>query len=93
LNLFGYSVGAAGLRGRDRRELLEDFLFLQLPAQWPGRDEWFQPATRSRLKKMISFLEWRVMMAERNTAADYSEAIRELRDDIRWLRVTFSQQR
>ena len=87
---FGYNVSEQeGLREQARQDLLEDFLYCELPRQWEGRAEWGEAATLRRLRKMLSFLRRHCAdRAERRTGM--ARAVARWRADADWLEETFS---
>ena len=92
LKVFGYTVDKdVGLDAGQRREILADFLYCELPRQWEGRHEWFEPATGSRLRKMTGFiLNHNVRnFRKQNFSGSYDTAIQKWEDDAEWLQSTF----
>ena len=88
LKLFGYSVGRNAPDDADRRALLEEFMYTELPRQWPHVEDWYPAATRARRDKTIGFIRWRADYAARQ-AGDYSIAIDEWTGDAAWLEARF----
>ena len=86
LSIFGYSTGAGAPNTISRLRILNDFLYTDLPRQWPGREAWHAPGSRARLHHMVSHIEWAAEMMERNAGSrDCSDAVSQRRADARGL--------
>ncbi len=89
LKLFGYTVAeSVGLDGARRREILEDFLFCELPTQWKWRDEWYAPATQARLEKVVGFILNHNVRLQRDNVRK-ADAVEKWEADAHWLQTTY----
>jgi hypothetical protein len=86
----GYRVGKNGLLPNERREILRRTFRVQLVATSPWTTEyireWGERCSPARLEKMDRVLGGLVANAQRKTKVDMSEAIRDWKEDQKWLR-------
>lgn len=86
----GYYVGKGGLRPSERREILRRTFRVHLVATSPWTKdyiaEWGKRCSLTRFNKIDRVLGGLAARAERKTKVDMSQAIRDWREDQRWLR-------
>jgi hypothetical protein len=85
LKIFGYSTGINASNGSTRIQILQEFLYTELPVQWPGRAAWHEAGSLARLYRMVSHIEWAADMMERDHRRDCSDAVSQRRADAQWL--------
>ncbi|MEZ4776509.1 MAG: hypothetical protein R3D00_25260 [Bacteroidia bacterium] len=91
LGVLGYHVGKKGLQQKDRWLILETVYFFDLP-KINGETyhvEWGKPKTGKRLKKMANSIATFAKQAKKNSEKDYSIAINQWEDDLRYLKKTY----
>lgn len=88
LGYLGYHVGKTGEPSAARRQMLLSRVFEGSlpPINGPDyMDEWSQPGTPARLRKMAESIASAVKSAKRRSNADYSVAIEHWEEDLRFL--------
>lgn len=92
LSIMGYSVGQSGdLTDQERRRLLDHIFSENLPVipSVASRNEWGDPETPKRLKKMANCLASFCRNAKRRSDRDMDLAIARWEADLRYLRDKF----
>ncbi|EGQ7998529.1 hypothetical protein LH709_001086 [Vibrio vulnificus] len=86
----GYSVGAKGLPTAQRRELLSNIMSQQLPyvTSYAYRQEWGEPNTTARLKKLANTIA-NLAKNSKRSSNNTSIAISEWEEDLRWLKENY----
>lgn len=91
----GYRVGKSGLSLLERHEILRRTFMVQLVCPGGAADEyiaqWGERCTYARFVKMDNVLGGLAANAERKTKTDMSEAIRNWREDQKWLRDIYKE--
>ena len=88
LSFLGYRVGYGGIEKRKRHDVLVYAFNGVLPSVGSPEymDEWDQPKTGKRLKKMADSLATFARNGKRNERQDMSEAVKHWIDDLSWLK-------
>ncbi len=86
----GYSVGANGLPTTKRRKLLSKIMSQQLPyvTSYAYRQEWGEPNTTVRLKKLANTIA-NLAKNSKRSSNNTSVAIHEWEEDLRWLKENY----
>ncbi|CAK2007669.1 hypothetical protein [Vibrio crassostreae] len=91
LKAVGYTVGAQGLPQADRRTILTNVYIQSLPYvdSRSYMNEWGEPLSSDRLKKMAETLASLTKGAKRKTQANMKQAIRDWESDLAWLKEQY----
>ncbi|CAK1735148.1 hypothetical protein [Vibrio crassostreae] len=91
LKAVGYTVGAQGLLQADRRTILTNVYMQSLPYvdSRSYMNEWGEPLSSDRLKKMAETLASLTKGAKRKTQANMKQAIRDWESDLAWLKEQY----
>ncbi|TKG01205.1 hypothetical protein [Vibrio lentus] len=91
LKAVGYTVGAQGLPQADRRTILTNVYMQSLPYvdSRSYMNEWGEPLSSDRLKKMAETLASLTKGAKRKTQANMKQAIRDWESDLAWLKEQY----
>lgn len=87
LSFVGYKVGLDGTETVVRRQILDCVFHKDLPDvnDQEYMEEWSQPESSDRLRKMADTIAALTRGAKRNTSADYSKAIEDWEQDLEHL--------
>ncbi|MEN4447992.1 hypothetical protein [Mycobacterium sp. SM3041] len=92
LSTMGYRVGRNGLRDAARRSILSEVMGVEIVAASPAAndyvDEWGEPGSSRRLKKMANAIAAFARNA-RKRSGDFSVAIEAWEADLIWLQLTY----
>ncbi|GLR05228.1 hypothetical protein GCM10007906_28160 [Vibrio hyugaensis] len=91
LKAVGYTVGAQGLPQTERRSILKNVYMQTLPYvdSRSYMNEWGEPSSSERLKKMAETLASLTKGAKRKTQANMNQAIRDWESDLAWLKEQY----
>lgn len=88
----GYRVGAKGLPANQRRQILDDIFLRPLPSTIDNNsylNEWGQPNTAKRLKKLAESIAAFTRNAKRRNTSSLDKAIQDWEDDLTYLKLTY----
>jgi hypothetical protein len=91
LKICGYTVGVQGMRKPERKRFLEHFFKNALPSavsQVHG-DDYGQPESGTRLKKMANVIAAHARNFAMNDAVVYRQAIQDWREDLQFLKDSY----
>jgi hypothetical protein len=93
LGYFGYKVGFNGVSENQRRQILNQIFMETLPPinSPEYMNDWGEPATEKRFKKMVDSVETFIRNARRRKDwENYKQAIKDWQDDVHYLRNTYT---
>jgi hypothetical protein len=95
LRRYGYKVGLSGLPESKRRQILDDIFLHSLPSMdnVSYLNEWGQPDTDKRLKKLAESLAAFTRNARRRNTGDFDKAIQDWEADLAYLKRTYYDDR
>jgi hypothetical protein len=95
LRRYGYKVGLNGLPENKRRQILDDIFLHSLPSMdnVSYLNEWGQPGTNKRLKKLAESLAAFTRNAKRRNTGDFDKAIQDWEADLAYLKRTYYDDR
>ncbi|WP_143167853.1 hypothetical protein [Chroogloeocystis siderophila] len=95
LKLYGYKVGVNGLPENQRRQILNQIFLYPLRSidNVSYLNEWGQPGTAKRLKKLAESIAAFTRNAKRHNTGAYNKAIQEWEADLAYLKRTYYNER
>ena len=95
LKLYGYKVGVNSLPKNQRRQILDDVFLHSLPSidNVSYLNEWGQPGTAKRLKKLAESIAAFTRNAKRRNAGVFAKAIQDWEADLAYLKCTYYNER
>jgi hypothetical protein len=91
LSYCGYKVGLNGLPKNQRRQILDKIFMYPLPSlnNLAYMNDWGEPATEKRLKKLLESIATFIRNAKRRSTSNYRKAIQDWEADLDYLKITY----